>query len=321
MHDDACCAQGLDNLLNKALSPKTEDDPRQGPVLRAAMTFISAKRTNEEFTALLDKLITCQCQPAVRASHGPVFRPLSEFLELVLSVIGGTTSDLLMRLGAGKLRKQRPNLPPDAQPWPSRVSDVIPTPTEQDLLSAFVQWAIIVPGGHGVFPLIGALARYWDPFSLELFCTPALFRIATHHLRCALDAYDPAAPPAEQAKRFISPVIGCAQGLFYILFEINREMTLGILPPIYEEMYAIADRIIPILVRVKEDTSPLFPMDSSCAWFGTILSLRRFFNTDGTFNLTERAPEDAGFSKDNGRMDFGNAFLRMVEIRNRNQVR
>lgn len=160
MHDDACCIIGLSDLLHKALAKKPEDDSRQGTILRAAMAFLSAKRSEEEHSALRTRLTTCRCNPSFRITHGSIARPLTEVIELVLFLISGTIGDYFMRLGPGKLRKERDNVPPDAQPWPSRVSDIIPTPTEHDMLLALVQWAAAVPGGHSVFSLIGGLARF-----------------------------------------------------------------------------------------------------------------------------------------------------------------
>ncbi|KAJ7763230.1 hypothetical protein DFH07DRAFT_770950 [Mycena maculata] len=146
IHEDACYVIGLNELLS--------------PILRAAMTFISAKRTDQERAVLQGGITTCHCTPSIRATHCALLRPLPEslVLELVLFFMCGmigTTS------WAGKL--QRLNVSPDLQSWPSRVSDIIPTEGEHELLAALVQWAATVPGGHSVFSLIGVLARFWRP--------------------------------------------------------------------------------------------------------------------------------------------------------------
>jgi hypothetical protein len=104
-----------------------------------------------------------------------------------------------MHLGAGKFRKEKDNVSEDAQPWPSRISDVIPTPDgEKEPLSVLVQWAANVPGGHSIFSLIGALARFWEPFAVQLFQSLAVFGLATQHLRYEFDSYNPRASTPEQ---------------------------------------------------------------------------------------------------------------------------
>ncbi|KAJ7169335.1 hypothetical protein C8R43DRAFT_1231873 [Mycena crocata] len=319
MHPDACCVIGLHFLLDRVLAKKTEDDSRQGPILRAAMAFISTERSDEEHEALREHLTMCRCTPRTRLFHRTVARPLTEVLELVLFVICGTISDYFMRLGPGKLRTERENVPPEAQPWPSRVSDIIPTPGgEKDVLAGLVQWAAVVPGGHSTFSLVGALARFWEPFAVELFHTPDVFQLATRHLRCAVDAYNRRAWPAEQMYRFISPVIACAQGLFFTVWEVDMSITMSILIQLYEEMYVVAAPIEPILAGLRADNVPI-GMDDCRRWFSIVRRLRPVINPDGTFNIKKELSGQLVDAKRLGRLNFVAAFLRMVEIRNRNQ--
>ncbi|KAJ7106437.1 hypothetical protein C8R43DRAFT_210476 [Mycena crocata] len=319
MHPDACCVIGLNDLLDRVFGNITQDDSRQGPILRAAMAFISAKRSNEEHAALHAHLTMCQCKPRIRSSHGTVARPAEEILELVLFFICGTISDYFMRLGPGKLRTERDNVPPESQPWPSRVSDIIPTPGgESDVLSGLVQWAAVVPGGHSTFALIGALARFWEPFAMELFRTPDIFHLAIRHLRCAADAYDRRARPAEQIYRFISPVIACAEGLFFNVWEIDMTVGTTILVQMYEEMYAVGAAIESIIAGMREDNVPM-EMDHSLRWFTIVRLIRPVINADGTFNIKNKLPVTLEEAKEDRTFDFSGAFSRMVEIRNRNQ--
>ncbi|KAJ6556567.1 hypothetical protein DFH09DRAFT_1317887 [Mycena vulgaris] len=300
MHEDACCVLGMHVLLDKLLFHKAlEDDSRHGPFLRAAMTFLSTKRSPGERHVLRERLTRRHCKHSIRSrlNHRPVTRPLTEIFELVLLDICGAITDYFMRLGPGKLRKEKPNVSQDAQPWPSRVSDVIPTPGgERERLEALVQWAATAPGGHSVFTLVGALARFWEPFA---------------HLRCALDSYSPHATRGVQMYVFISPVIACA-GLFFAIMEIDMTATISRLAPIYEEMYTIAVAIEPILLRIKD-------MDDHRRWFKFVRQLRAVIKPDGTFITVAEAsalPGERDF-----RVHFGGAFLRMVEIRNHNKAR
>ncbi|KAJ7135764.1 hypothetical protein C8R44DRAFT_869472 [Mycena epipterygia] len=68
--------------------------------------------------------------------------------------------------------KAKENTPPEAQPWPNHIADVIPAPgSEEEVLPGLVQCAAHVPGGHSIFSLVGGLARFWDPFAVQIFRT------------------------------------------------------------------------------------------------------------------------------------------------------
>ncbi|KAJ6574442.1 hypothetical protein B0H19DRAFT_1063398 [Mycena capillaripes] len=140
------------------------------------------------------------------------------------------------------------NVAPEAQPWPSSIADIIPSPgAEHDVLVALVQWAMSVSGGHSVFVLIGAFARFWEPFASLLFTTPGVFLLGH-----ALDSYDPDAGPAETMNDFISPILSsCAQGLFHTMSDIDMSAMVEITAKIYPEMYAITGPIEPIFARMN----------------------------------------------------------------------
>ncbi|KAJ6566467.1 hypothetical protein B0H19DRAFT_1137906 [Mycena capillaripes] len=311
MHEDSYCVLGINPILDKIVNRKEpEHDPRQGPVLRAAMTFISTRRTDEEIAALRTRLMTCTCKPSIRVRHRPVSPPITEVLELALFEICSTISDYFMRIGAGKFLKVKENTPEDARPWPSCITDVIPAAGgERDVLLGLAQWAAIVPGGHSVFALIGALARYWEPFALEVFQSPDLFRLAMEHLKHAFDAYNPRAGLGQQMNFFITPVIACAQGLFHTLSEVDLRMTLSMIKPIYEQMYTVAVEIEPILLGIR----PRMSMDDCRRWFHLVRSMRSVISPEGEWVMPTDKPE-VDF-----RTHFAMAFHRMVEIRNRNQ--
>ncbi|KAJ7769990.1 hypothetical protein B0H16DRAFT_1516992 [Mycena metata] len=314
MHPDACCILGVREVLNKVITrKKVEHDARQGPVLRAAMIFISTVRSEEEHAALRARLVTCTCKSSIR-SHRPVFRPLLEVLELVLFEITSTISDYFMRIGAGKFARVKENTPADARPWPSCIEDVIPAAGgEQEVLMGLMQWAAVPPSGHGVFSLIGALARHWEPFALQVFQRSDLFPLATKHLKQALDSWGRHRDRADQIPFFIGPVTACAQGFFHTLSEIDLPVTLALLLPVYEEMYPIAVDIEPILLGLRRTQNP---MDDSRRWFALVRRIRSVVS-EGSWvspNLKKDQPEMA-----DGMGHFAIAFHRMVEIRNRNQ--
>ncbi|KAF7335614.1 MYND-type domain-containing protein [Mycena venus] len=306
MHADAYCILGIQQVLDKVVFRKdAEHDPRQGPVLRAAMTFMSTRRTSQELALLRTRLTTCGCKPSIRAQHIFVSRPLEEVLELALFDICGTISDYFLRIGAGKFLKVKANTPVDERPWPSSITDVIPAAGgEREVLSGLVQWAAIVPGGHSVFCLIGALARYWEPFAQEVFRTPDLTR-GTGTTR----------GPRRRNNTTSSspPVIACAQGFFHTLSEVDFRMTIALLPTIYERMYDIAVSIEPIL-KDHFRMSLQLNMDDCRRWFDLVCRIRPAISPDGQWIKPENPPE----IKD-PRSHFALAYHRMAETRNRNQ--
>jgi hypothetical protein len=159
-----------------------------------------------------------------------------------------------------------------------------------------VQWAANVPGGHSVFSLIGALARFWEPFAVQLFQSLAVFGLATQHLRYEFDSYNPHASSPEQMKDFISPMIACAQGLFFVVMEVDMGAAVALLVTIYEDMYAIAVPIEPILLRMNNHE---MAMDDCRRWFSLARSVQKFIKPDGTFVSAAQATQLLSKAKPN----------------------
>ncbi|KAJ7627600.1 hypothetical protein DFH06DRAFT_730995 [Mycena polygramma] len=315
LHEKACCARAMVEIVHKVFTvdKKPEDDPRQAPLLRAAMTFISGQRSDEEHAALLERLLNCQCSPRIAALHGPTNRPPAAFLERFLWVICSTICDYFRRLGPGKFRKAKANTTPEMQPWPNCIEDLIPAPSgEQGVLGALLQWAIDVPAGYSVFVLMGALARFWEPFAIQLFKDTGVFPLATSHLKRALQSYHPHLPNQILKDVFVCPVTACANALFLTLSELDMRSCVLNLRSVYEDMYAIAVPIEPILLRLRQEES----MDDCRRWFSLVRALRRGIAPDGSF-ITN--PKGKAKSKMPEHTHFGGAHHCMVEIRNRNQ--
>ncbi|KAJ7104636.1 hypothetical protein C8R44DRAFT_887088 [Mycena epipterygia] len=194
-----------------------------------------------------------------------------------------------MHRGPARFRKLRENARAETQPWPTCATDIIPTPGgEHDVLVAIIQWVTNIPAGHSVFALIGALARFWEPFAMLLFRTPGIFLLATRHLQAALAAYDPLSPLALRRIVFNSP--------------LSHMIT-----PFYEEMYTLSVAMDPLL---EGDVM----MDHSRRWFGAIISMRPGLGPDGM--TIPRPPRSPQFDRE---MHFIAVFETMVEVRNRNQ--
>ncbi|KAJ7649004.1 hypothetical protein DFH06DRAFT_1135265 [Mycena polygramma] len=319
MHEDACCVLGLHQLFRKVFSYKrAEEDSRHSSILRAAMTFLSTKRFVEEHAVLLEHLTTCHCKANIRFCHRPI-SPTKETLELVLWDICGTMGDYLRRLGPGKFRKEKADVSQDAQPWPSRISDIIPTPVngEEALMLALTHWAVKVPGGHSVFILIGALVRFWEPFAVRIFQTQPVFRLATQHLRRALDSYKPHTSIAKRRSESTSPIIACAAGFFTSILQHDIIATIALTRTVIDEMYAIAVPIEPILLQMENDTQ--LSMEDCRRWFCFVCALRPLIKPCGSFATVEEEEISKPDSEPPiGRLS-GDALSGLLEVRNRNQ--
>ncbi|KAJ7726416.1 hypothetical protein B0H16DRAFT_1592906 [Mycena metata] len=306
-HEDACCVLALSGILDKVLG---KEDSRQGPLLRAAMSFLATDRgSDKQHSALQERLKTCQCKPKIRMFHESTTLPSAELLEKFLWTLCIHFADYLTNLGPGKFRKAKQNLPADAQAWPTCIEDVIPVSrTETDVLVSIVRWAANYPGGHSVFALLAGLARFLEPFAQALFQVPVVFLLATRHLQCALQAYDPHVDHTLQMNTFASPLIACT-GLFHEISTINMPSTMDILAKIYEELYPVAVRMEPILRSMTDQR-----MSVPRSWFRLVRSMRDSIGTDGTLLYGEGPPLVL-----EPRVCFAGAFQLMTEMRNRNQ--
>ncbi|KAF8179294.1 hypothetical protein K438DRAFT_2021642 [Mycena galopus ATCC 62051] len=308
MHDGACCVLALSGILDKVLKKRGEDS-RQGTLLRAAMSFLATDRgSDKHHSALRERLKTCQCEPKIRMFHESTTLPSTELLEKILWTLCLHIADYLTNLGPGKFRKAKQNLPAAAQPWPTCIEDVIPASrTEADVLVSIVRWAADYPGGHSVFALLAGLARFLEPFAQVLFQVPVVFLLATRHLQCALQAYDPHVDHTLQMNMFTSPLIACT-GLFREISVIDMPSTMDILAKIYEELYPVAVRMETIL-RSMTDRRMTVPRD----WFAFVRSMRDSIGTDSTLLYGE------GPLVLEPPVCFAGAFQLMTEMRNRNQ--
>ncbi|KAJ6556576.1 hypothetical protein DFH09DRAFT_1365576 [Mycena vulgaris] len=157
----------------------------------------------------------------------------------------------------------------------------------------------------GAGPILGA-------FSVQLFQNLRIFLLATQHLRCALDSYNPHATRGVQmyVYVFISPVIACA-GLFFAIMEIDMTATITA----FQGMYAIAGSMEPILRGMKD-------MDDNRRRFKFVRQWRAVIKPDRPGRNVYHSREASALPGERDfRVHFGGAFLRIVEIRNRNKAR
>ncbi|KAJ7464066.1 hypothetical protein FB451DRAFT_1264568 [Mycena latifolia] len=298
MHADSTCIRGIYDLLGKILpGGNSAEFLRQGPVLRATMGFLTAKRTDDEHRALRQRLLTCNCKLEIRLQHEGVKLTPPEVFEMCLFHMCSTIGDHFRNIGAGKFQKPK-GRGPSTEPWPSCISDLIPaTGGEQEVLDCLVQWAADGIRGFSIFALIGALASFWEPFAIRVFDDPDVFSLATNHLQRALDSYTPDISSTQLWNVFCPAVVACAQSFFFTLHEIDLRRTIHRILPLYEQLYAMTVAIEP-------------------RWFHHIRVLRDIIGPDGRFVATspddEEGPTDAS-------AHFRMAYQQMVAIRNRNQ--
>jgi hypothetical protein len=75
-------------------------------------------------------------------------------------------------------------------------------------------------------------------------------------------------------------MIACAQGLFFAVMEADMGAAVALLVTLYEDMYAIAVPIEPILLRMNNHE---IAMDDCRRWFIFARSVRKFIKPNGTF--------------------------------------
>jgi hypothetical protein len=202
-------------------------------------------------------------------------------------------------------------VPPDAQPWPNRLADVIPTPDgEHAVLIALVQWARLIADGHTVLTLIGGLGRFWEPFAEILFQALGVAELATLQMQRALGAYKPGVPPTEQMTTFLGPVVACAQSYFLTLYQIDMQRTMELIAPVYEQLYYLCAGLEPIMLQNRTE------MNGARRWFDIVRQFRKNIAPDGAFVEREPGPLWHG----DARTRYAAAFNCMIQSRNRSLV-
>ncbi|KAJ7161197.1 hypothetical protein C8R46DRAFT_1223505 [Mycena filopes] len=310
MNPDSLCVLAIEaatasDLLSINAPDVMAKDGNETQILRAIMHFLTYRRSAQEQRALVQKLQTCRCNvrdPAIKILHHQkdvltqdAMRTVGELCQ----ILSPPLSSLLL----GKFRKTRRHAAPDVQPWPNSQSDIIPTPGgAKATVGALLAWASDLSNEcFAVFPLLGALGRFWEPITRELFRTPLAFSLATQHLQLALDRYNPRMDDIETARQFVLPVLMCTDGFFFPLVVRDPQASLRALDPIFEQMAKITVRIRPILKAI----GPL--VGGANPWF------------DRMEGLIKNAQSPPPFYNPRNGPTFGVVFSQAVYIRNLNQ--
>lgn len=319
-HKDAGCIHFMvEALRDSGIGREDRRERLPGPILRAGMKFICATRSIEDGALLEGNLSACRCKPAIREGHAwatDTYPPVVA-KEIVLQAIVTETAKYLLRASPGKFRKRKGDAPPEEQPWPCCIEDLILVPDgECDVLCAICKWAspLSIPHGHIVFVLIGALARFWQPLANKLFLTPLVLELASEHMQHAIDTYDPHADIAVQTRGFLSPIISCVDGLLNPLRKINTPLLLLSCHALVPSMLSMGQRAFPIVVDFRKRGGP--KMDDIVRWF----SLMKCHSSWDTM-LQEDDKFAHAVRLDIPKWPYLLAFQYMNEIRDRNEVR
>ncbi|KAJ7765834.1 hypothetical protein DFH07DRAFT_769986 [Mycena maculata] len=159
---------------------------------------------------------TCRCDlhnPAVAHLHlGDTLVPSPPDLDNALTLMCTILSEGLSTLHVGKFRKVWKNTTADKQPWPNSEDEVLQSSNSaKGPVDNLLRWAAALPNGYAIFMVIGAIARFWEPFAREILRTPRTFSLATDNMQIALDCYDANMPPSAFSKKFYLPLVSCAR--------------------------------------------------------------------------------------------------------------
>ncbi|KAJ6517468.1 hypothetical protein C8R47DRAFT_1087343 [Mycena vitilis] len=314
MGANSCCIFGICSALRTI---NRGNDGHSSSLLRAAMKFLCAPRSDDEHRELRKWLFTCHCdlqdQLMWTLHHYNHDVPASEALDGALMFLSPALGVALYNQPKtpGKFLKSRKNAATERQPWPCKLEDILPNgASNAEVLDALLRWAIEPGHGGTVFAVIQGLARFWEPFTAELMSRRSVFHLVTAHLHHAANTFSPQAPDAWQWPIVVNT---CARFLMGIQ-KIEGRGLIFIVLDILDTMNAIRLRIEPILELMNG-------MEDAHAWFDQVRLM-----------AIPESPESDMFAPAPGRIIEGRAeplnsleelFLRTFcviwEVRNRNQ--
>ncbi|KAJ7495566.1 hypothetical protein FB451DRAFT_1387588 [Mycena latifolia] len=233
---------------------------------RAALGFLFAPRTDEEFLTIVRRMMSCGCLIAELGDTGVVDAP--QALDMILSYLCGFMTVALENLPPAKFRKRRPNRSDARQPWPHSVGDIgLEGRTPNDAVTALLRWAEYPPLGHTIFSLLGTLSRFWRPYAQEVLQNPHVVEAMRRHLVVAAEFYVDPAPIPPSWDYFERAILSC-QSLAGNLAVVEVEKSKRF-EKFEEELYDLGALLIPMLV----ERGPR--MTVGLKWFSEMLSARR----------------------------------------------
>ncbi|KAJ6471749.1 hypothetical protein C8R47DRAFT_1324836 [Mycena vitilis] len=268
MKHDSCCLFQLFEAV-RALHHSVDKDPTYPPeLLRAIMQFLLTPDTSDKLARLVDRLVSCDCYLAETVSFTTgVARPMEPVrcLDMVLSYLCGFLYVRLSSLKRSQFRSLKAGRQAVRQPWPNCVADIgLVNRTPHEAVTILLRWSWGPPLGHSIFPLLGILARFWEPYGSEIFGNPAVAQSVRHQLKASLITFGEDAPKAwDYFEKAVESCRVLARDLGVVTIELALTTT-----EFEEELYDMGSPLIPLLVKRGER------MRLALEWFSTMIRSR-----------------------------------------------
>ncbi|KAJ7663319.1 hypothetical protein DFH06DRAFT_347582 [Mycena polygramma] len=269
MNHDSCCLFQLLESVRAIQWHSTDKDPMCPPeLLRAIMQFLLTPDTSDKLSRLVDRLRSCDCVLAetVNFTTG-VATPMEPLrcLDMVFSYLCGFLYARLISLKRSQFRSCKAGRTTVRQPWPNCVADIgLADRTPHEAVTILLRWSWRPPFGHSVLPLLGILARFWEPYGLEMLGNPDVAPSVRLQLEGSLKTFDDDVHRVWDS--FEKAVESCRLlGLDLGLVAIQLAQTKT---EFEEELYDMGVPLIPLLVKRGERMRP------ALQWFSTMIRSR-----------------------------------------------
>ncbi|KAJ7146678.1 hypothetical protein C8R44DRAFT_724421 [Mycena epipterygia] len=264
MNHESCCSF---QILGALMDIREEKGACSAELLRVIMHFLLGPDTDEEFTALVQRLLSCRCFTAGTRHDGEVV-PIDPLrcLDMIISHLSGFILLQLEELTRAKFRKRKPQRAAARQPWPNSVADIgLGDRTTTQAVTALLRWAAHPPLGHAIFALLGMLSRFWEPYAREVLQNYTVVHVIRRQLVGSLAHYVHPAPPHWD---YFARVIFSCNTLMRDLAAVDVDMASRY-PHFVEELYDLGAPLIPLLVERGASMRP------ALEWFSQMLDTKR----------------------------------------------
>ncbi|KAJ6603628.1 hypothetical protein DFH09DRAFT_1124738 [Mycena vulgaris] len=240
----------------------TGDPPTFAPeLLRATLEFLLDPRANEDFDTFMDRMVMCGC------GAPPASMPAIITLDLLLTHLCLFMHEHLIHLTQAKFRTVRPGRPAERQPWPNSLADIgLDGRTPHQAVTLLLRWAERPPVGHAIFMILAGLARFWNPYAVEVLNNRALVGWLRDHLYSSVRFYIHPRPNGRW-DLFERPII-TSMGFINELSVLDVEWAARY-PHIEQGLYDLAVPLVPLLIERGDG------MRFALRWFSRVLDARR----------------------------------------------
>ncbi|KAJ7150872.1 hypothetical protein C8R43DRAFT_1005466 [Mycena crocata] len=273
MSPDGYCAHELSFVISAWALHGPITASNRLVLLRSVAKFLTVPRSQQERMAIKTRLLACGCgdekDPDDQSIATLGEAHLSYYFEKALVHMGDVMYTALNSLSTGKFRtgkfrKEKEKRRREAQPWPLSVDDLFPAGEgPEGALRALMGWAELGPGGYGPFIAIAGFTTFWEPFGREVFRNPTIFASAARKLKLGCKAYTISQNSFDPF--FVWSVFACAERFLHSLRCFPPVEAMTALMPVYNELFFVSKRIVPIL-------GDRFP--NAHYWFQTLIDFQ-----------------------------------------------